>query len=164
MNHHRLSILAGCLIAFGLMLTGCAANLFTYEGKPVGGTHLITLNQASGQGAWHSKDVTVDYEFSIDGNRLSIAGTARLSNHLIYSFSSIKRFALQLNIADSARIVLTTAGLVTLAQRDSEDPISFKQVVDLPLSASYLAFSYRGSMYDSGTDLSGATWDFWQRP
>jgi len=143
------------LFALCAILVGCQGSLSNVQGKNIKYDDRIALKGGGQQtGQFRTEELTIDYEYVQTGNGLRISGTARFSDKIRGLFLQANAFRLALVLGDAQGNGLTEQALAAATVHDVKDPIGFSTTLTLPSQASYMAFSYTGSVTGVGKDGS----------
>jgi hypothetical protein len=108
----------------------------------------LSIVQPKDSGQWKSNDLTVEYSYVKDQGQINLSGTVRFASYLVLGYGHLDIFRLGAVFVDENGKVVQEVGLTT--DRDSFDPISFKQKINLPSNAVGIAFTYQGKATSGG--------------
>jgi len=128
-----------------------------YTGASMEADGKIITADGPHSGNFQTDDIKLDYEYTQDPNAFDISGTVQFRRQKL-----IWTFRLDVHFADSTGAIIDTRNLVTAGSKQMIDSLSFKENLNFPPNAAYMAFSYSGT--SSGTGNSGSPNDFWLTP
>ncbi len=122
----------------------------------------LSVTRPAYTGKWKADDLSVKYSYSRNQEQIDLSGKVRFSYSLVMGYTLLDNFNLSAVILDENGRVLEQTGLVT--DLGSLDPIPFHRRFKLPPGAAYIAFSYQGTVSDSGGGDGADTTNFWHDP
>ncbi len=151
------SAIAGVLFIAALQFIGADAGALS-----VSPADRLSIEQPQYSGKWKGNDLTVEYSYSKDQGQMELSGKVVFSYSMVMGYSRMEDFRLAVIFLDENGRVLKEAGLATNA--GSFDPISFHNRINLPSNTVFMAFSYQGRAYDTGSNSGGGITSFWHSP
>ena len=159
------------LVAAAVMLG--AAGCQTVVTSPVGGMvdqeyRVTLLSGGKETGRWEGMYVSVRYDYARDGDKLRLKGKVKYADKIIYNYSMIHYFHIDVLFLDPQGKVLESQPIAStafdsLAPMGPDPSVSFKRDVILPANTASMAFSYRGEAIASDEDSGGPRY-FWEYP
>ena len=156
---------------FMLSSTACNASLFSYSGATVDMENRIALVEGkSHKGSWHTRDLSVNYNYKIAANIMQLSGQVDFDNYLQYNFTSLDHFYLWIYFLDEEGKIIGDKAIAVAGYRKRLKNISFDHNLQMPSNANGIAFGYNGTAReggggsDRGIDGGGTSWDFWKVP
>ena len=145
-----------------LLLTSCALN---YKGSTVSlGSRIILNNNEQDQNkTWQSDDISMNYSYHLKSNQLTLSGTAKFTNHIIYNFDILDEFQLSVLLLDSNGKILEMKGLYSASNQQKPDGFSFNRTITMSENTKEIAFTYTGSVQEEGNQGNIST-QFWKLP
>lgn len=157
----------GTVLLLCAMTIGCAGMRSGYKGTPARPENRYPLAEMEGRaGLWKSKDVALHYNTVVNNDTLGIKGTVERLN-TIKHFSMIDRFIVQTHFLNADGLILEDHTLwVTGAGQDTRFVRwTFDKSFPLPVGATAIGFSYRGTFFDDPGNHDGRSgWDVRQKP
>jgi hypothetical protein len=151
------SAIAGVLFIAALQFIGADAGALS-----VSPADRLSIEQPQYSGKWKGNDLAVEYSYSKDQGQMDLSGKVLFSYSMVMGYSRMEDFRLAVIFLDENGRVLKETGLATNA--GSFDPISFHNRINLPSNAVFMAFSYQGRAYDTGSNSGGGITSFWHSP
>lgn len=146
-----------------LLLTGCQTAQVPPAGGDVPASQRIAIvrgQDASGQ--WQTRDLALGYQFMVEQNDMQLAVQVRFSESVTMGFRQLRRFHVKLYWLDGFGRVLTTRGLYSVSQANTDDGITFTSNIPVPVAANAMAFGYSGELRGQG--LRGTVSPIWYVP
>jgi hypothetical protein len=146
MNIRRKIISLGVfsLILFG---SGCVPLSEQFIGNRVSSGPVAVL-QPGGTSAdtWQTFDILIDYQYKRDGDVLAISGTARLTQHYVIMYASLRDLRVFLFFLDDNQRVLKSSLIARSLSNEIDDTLQFKQSFQMPPGTTRIAFGYDGQV------------------
>jgi len=133
------------------VVSGCGSLLVSAKGASIVEGRRIPIETGAEQSGHHqAADLLIKYQYRVTGNTLDMWGSIRLSSSLQMNFTTLRSFNLQLLVADSQGVILTTRNIAGATFRRTEDELTFRDAFTLPNGAQTMAFAYRGIATEGG--------------
>jgi len=149
------------------MIMGCAGINTSEVGTPARPDNRHPLATTGGEPElWKSKDIALHYTTVVNNDAVGIKGTVERLN-TIKHFVLIKHFRVSIHFLNADGIILNTHLLWTGGNGQETRFVrwTFDKNFPLPVGATAIGFSYRGSLFDNQGEGAGRSgWDVWQRP
>jgi hypothetical protein len=146
-----------------VFLSGCQGTLGNVQGRAIQYSDRIVLQDGKQQsGEFRTNDLTVNYEYTRNGDSLQISGVIQLNYTMQSLFLTIRTFNLVLLLADNQGRITAEQGLTMASGASVRAPINFDKTIVLPSQTALMAFSYTGQVTGSGSD--GSPSSFWHDP
>lgn len=130
---------------------GCGSLLVSAKGARIVEGRRIPIETGAEQSGHHqAADLLVKYQYRVTGNTLEMWGSVRFSSSIQMNFTTLRSFNLQLLVADSQGVILTTRNIAGTTFRLTEDELTFRDSFPLPDGAQLMAFAYRGIAAEGG--------------
>ena len=160
------------LVAAAVMMgtVGCQTTMSLPVGKMVDQDYRIALQPGGPQaGTWDGMYLSIRYDYVRDGDRLNLKGKVKYANNIVYNYSLIQYFHVDVLFIDAQGKVLEMQPLASTAfdslLPSGPDPsVSFKKDVILPLDTVAMAFSYKGQALEGEDGSGGDVKYFWEYP
>ncbi|SDU50895.1 hypothetical protein [Desulfobacula phenolica] len=161
-----------CLLT--ILLAGCSAKFFTYNGSWVAeDDRIIVQDGKPHNGAWQTRDVTIDYTYQKKMQNLQISGDVTLRSYITMGFGTLDNLTLNLHMLDPDGIVLDSKLIRIFAYRldfHTLGKMTFNKQLELPANTAAIAFGYSGRVSEGGGGIHGdkrggqTDWSFWKIP
>ena len=146
-----------------IFLSGCQGTLGNVQGQTIQYSDRIVLQDGRQQsGEFRSADLTVNYEYTRNGDSLQISGVVQMNYTMQSLFLTLRTFNLVLLLADNQGKITAEQGLTTASAANVRAPMNFNKTIVLPSQTALMAFSYTGQVSGSGSD--GSPSSFWHDP
>lgn len=156
---HAAGLLA--LIAGAMMLSGCSGrSWFTYTGREAKPENRFVLKDGGPHTAvWHSPDLVLHYQYSLEGDLLEIEGRVVRQNRIKH-FDRLTAWV-SIHMLNTDGVILDTHRLWSQRGSDVYGGLrwTFRHSWRLPPDNRAVGFSFSGVAGDKDTQ-----WDFWQTP
>ncbi|MFZ0928338.1 MAG: hypothetical protein WAN11_07045 [Syntrophobacteraceae bacterium] len=151
------SAIAGVLFIAALQIIGTAA-----AARSVPASDRLSIAEPRYSGHWKGDDLTVEFSYSKDQGQMDLSGKVLFAFSMIMGYSRMEDFRLAAIFLDENGKVIQETGLAT--NTGSFDPIPFHNRIKLPPNAAFMAFSYQGKAFESGSYHGGGITTFWHSP
>ena len=130
---------------------GCGSLLVSAKGARIVESRRIPIETGAEQSGHHqAADLLIKYQYRVTGNTLEMWGSVRFSSSIQMNFTTLRSFNLQVLVADSQGVILTTRNVAGTTFRRTEDELTFRDSFPLPDGAQLMAFAYRGIATEGG--------------
>ncbi|MCK8601613.1 hypothetical protein [Desulfoferrobacter suflitae] len=162
-NSKRLVVISALIFGFvPAAFFGCSNFLINYDGAKIrAGYEIPLVTDDKKMGHYTTRDLTVDYEYQLQGDTLHLSGKVRFSDFLTREYG-LRYFNLSLLFADGENNII---GSTSLTSAGYGGPITFDRTLKLPTQATTMAFgfTYTGQSMGGG-EGAGGSYDFWDYP
>ncbi len=150
-----------CLVSLLLLSqAACVPTSELYHGKQIpSGQNETVLQEGSYQGTFETFDISMTYEYLLNGEVLELSGNLALGRHYQRLYTRLQNLRVYLFILDHDSLVSKTVPLLDIASAATEEAFEFKQLIKVPAGSKALAFGYLGKV----SELEG-TANFYQLP
>jgi len=145
----KMKTLVVALFCLVFAATGCVPTAELYIGKPVTSAPVIKLQKDvnSAAGTWQTFDVTINYNYAVDGGLLEISGQGELSQHYQTTYNGVRTIRVYLFLLDADAVVLETVEIPAFLF-STEDKFTFNVPFKVNESIKGFSFGYRGVASD----------------
>jgi len=159
-------LLMGLILGLtGATLLGCQGLMVSYQGASVTEVNLIPLLEgATRADHFETADLTVDYQYTRNGDNLQFSGDVRYASALRHNFVSVLQFHLRVFFVDAQGRVLQDHGIAVNGYGNTDDQMRFQERLILPPGTVFMAFGYSGRATDGGHRDSRTETSFWYDP
>ena len=153
--------LRGLLLLAVLYLAGCQSINLSPTGGFVSSEARIALPEGRQSDTWQTRELSVNYTSSRNGNELNVEGVIRFTSMMTNTYSNLHEFQLGIVCLDEGGKVLESKGLISSA-RENFSPLPFKKTLTLPAGTRSMAFTFRGtaSQSDEGGGDTSSIWHY----
>lgn len=158
-------LMALILSTTGAALLGCQGLMVSYRGAGLTEVNLIpVLEGATRSDHFETADLTVDYQYTRNGDSLQFSGDVRYGSALRHNFVTVTHFHLRVFFADAQGKVLQDHGIAVGGYGYTDDLMRFQERLTLPPGTAFMAFGYSGRAADGGHHDGRTETSFWFDP
>jgi len=144
-------------VIFVILLAACSTTKTTRSDRTVPDAKRNELREGGPYKAlWESRDLTMNYEYSWNAERLAISGEVKLKLQ-----KNLDSLILDANLINEAGQILLSKGIASAGGRRPVKVVSFNTQMDVPEGTRGIAFSYSITVRGFGP---GSPKTYWQTP
>ncbi len=160
----KLFLFGPAILGLAFFITACQSPGAYMGSGIVPPENRIVLTPGQNSASWQGRDLSVDYNYSLNQNVMDFSGTINFASNMTFNFTFLNDFQLSAIFFNEGGKVLENRGLAT--NRGSLDPITFHTRIALPPGTVGMAFAYQGTALTAGDDEGGGggLTAFWHYP